>query len=93
MHFAHWLSIKLGGNSYQLRNSMTRRSTGLGHGSLAIEFSSDNKFARNCTETCLRFNQLKFNAFEGLFPEILSSCNEFSTNLKFHKKSMLCAIS
>ena len=82
MYIAHWLSIESKVNTHRLYKSMICRSTSFVHSGLAIEFSSHNKFSRNFIETHSCFNQLKFNTFEGLLREILSSYNEFRKNLK-----------
>ena len=72
-------------NIQRLRKYMTGRLTGLGHGGLKIEFSSDNNnYARNCIESQSCFDQLIFHAFGDLLPEISASHNEFRTNLNFY---------
>ena len=93
MCFAHWLSIDSDKKIYRLHKSMIGRSTGLGHGGLAIDFSYHKNFVKKYIETYSSFNQLMFHCFEGLLPETLSSCKEFSKNLKFHNKSLSCSIS
>ena len=60
-HFARWLSIESGENIQRLCKSMMGSSTGLGHGSLDIEFSYENiNSATNCIETHSCSNQLIF---------------------------------
>ena len=67
---------------------MTGRLTGLEHGVLEIEYSSDNNnHAINCIETHSFFNQLTLHAFGGLLPDVLRSYNEFRTNLNFYDDS------
>ena len=67
---------------------MTRRTAGLEHGGLKIDFSSYNKCAKNCIETYSCFNPLMCHGFEGLVPEMLLSYNEFSANFNFHNNSL-----
>ena len=67
IHFAYWLRIEFSENIHRLHKSMTGRSTGLGHGRLAIYFSYDNNSSRNYIKTHLCFNQLMFYGLKVFF--------------------------
>ena len=84
-HFARLLSIESRENIQRLCKSMMGSSTGLGHGSLDIEFSYENiNSATNCIETHSCFNHLMFHAVGGLLPNLLASCNGFRNSFNFH---------